>query len=328
MQQVSTNIKIDSKWNLKMAKIKDTIKTALGQINVTKIQNKYFIKKTINKCFLLTDNEEKIEITKPWYENEKKALKKLNELKKHEENEDKYIITMQAYLENNNWFRLKDITTENKKYILIKIIEQLKTLEKNKIIHGDISDTNILMNIKTGQIKIIDFGLCVFYDQLNENHQLKVIRYIPLPIELDNNIINEEKVNNTEKFWYPKQYDLKKAFIMLNFNYKSITTDSSAEKIYNKLTKFNQTVIYQDIFLLLIVAIHFNNQMIASIVAIVAATIISIIHWYIIQQQQTFKTKDFKYKPQVLDQTTPEVSPRISHGISNPCKQLQAKLGS
>lgn len=43
--------------------------------------------------------------------------------------------------------------------ILKKILKTIKYIHSNNIIHRDISNKNILYNVETGAIKLIDFGI-------------------------------------------------------------------------------------------------------------------------------------------------------------------------
>jgi predicted ATPase/GAF domain-containing protein/tRNA A-37 threonylcarbamoyl transferase component Bud32 len=65
------------------------------------------------------------------------------------------------------WIKPKPLTLNKFLPLAIKIVENLAQIHAAKIIHKDINPANIVYNQKTGQLKIIDFGIATIFNQEN-----------------------------------------------------------------------------------------------------------------------------------------------------------------
>lgn len=196
--------KIIMKFNFIMSKMPGFIskitfffKKKINQIlKVNKIKKIEFIQKnkyTLNEVikneikfgciyYIIQDKNEKIAFFKGFdyfkvAKNEIIANKKMNtkfNLNLLDTDNENYTIfeyiktpTLDEYIKYN-----KELTKEDKKIIINKLYEILENLYKNEIIHRDIREENILLiveNDKIVDLKLIDYGYCVFQkkDYLN-----------------------------------------------------------------------------------------------------------------------------------------------------------------
>ena len=67
-------------------------------------------------------------------------------------------ISLESYIKQTN---LKE-RMKNFDYIFYQIINSVKYLHDNGILHGDLKAKNILVNRETKEITIIDFGACSY----------------------------------------------------------------------------------------------------------------------------------------------------------------------
>jgi hypothetical protein len=85
----------------------------------------------------------------------------------------------------------------------VKLIEFLKLLNKNKLMHNDLKHTNVVYNIETNEIKVIDFGLVM---DMNDYHKqlYHMSGHFSYPPDIyflkDKNVFENEfvKMSNTE----------------------------------------------------------------------------------------------------------------------------------
>ena len=59
----------------------------------------------------------------------------------------------------DRWFKIRQFTIEEFLKIAIKITQGLGAIHRANIIHKDLNSSNIIFNLQTGQLKIIDFGI-------------------------------------------------------------------------------------------------------------------------------------------------------------------------
>lgn len=116
--------------------------------------------------------------------------------------------------------------SENKKWedIFIELVSAFEYLESNNILHRDIRETNILIDLK-GNTKIIDFG---FGKQLNEevNEGESVILNWPVT-ELPFEILNNKKYNHQSEIFF------------LGSLFKNVTTEFKFGPIVEKMCERN-----------------------------------------------------------------------------------------
>lgn len=114
---------------------------------------------------------------------EKKVLSYLKdsnyiyEFKEFYETNEEYIILMEYLpgVDLMSFIRMKlDVSISDIKYLLKNILMGIKDCHDNQIIHRDIKPQNIIVDIHTFQMKIIDFGLCLdISSQKNSNNYKK-----------------------------------------------------------------------------------------------------------------------------------------------------------
>ncbi len=118
----------------------------------------------------------------------------------------KFVVMKMNYIDKMDFYNFLTNKSENKKQIIsslfdsyIFLLNNLETLEKNKIVHFDLKMQNIIINKITKTPLIIDFGLSIPIDRLNINNYsnyfyiYKVSYYIwPLEVHVINYLIHIE----------------------------------------------------------------------------------------------------------------------------------------
>jgi serine/threonine protein kinase len=82
---------------------------------------------------------------------------------------DIYDICLTDYIEDN------DVPLEEKKYILLKVLNALKGLHDREIIHGDIKTDNVLINSKTKEVVLIDLSLSLNAGKDNQGIHIQTV---------------------------------------------------------------------------------------------------------------------------------------------------------
>ena len=158
---------------------------------------------------------------------------------------------------NENYFNIKDICM-----LAIQIIQQLKILHSNNIIHRDIKPDNFVWDIKSNKFKLIDFGLCCNYI-------------------IDNNHINFERSNRCGTLRYMSinahnKYNLSRKDDIISLAYSLILLyqsklpwkglkEKNKKKLYNLVKKikkqYNENIHDQDLPKPLIFILSYANNL-------------------------------------------------------------------
>lgn len=131
--------------------------------------------------------------------------------------------------------------------ILFQILQAVKYIHSNNVLHRDLKSGNILLNRENFQIKICDFGLArtVLYDKIEEVNKIKLIEeqqksqkegknLIELKLKEDVNEINKEYNNESIQ-----SNQTIKSLIGNNENKKE--EKSLIKKLFENKSKYNKT---------------------------------------------------------------------------------------
>ena len=95
-----------------------------------------------------------------------------------------YIIVMkyfEGYIILSDYLNKNPFHLENLAGIKLQIKKQMEMIHQNQIAHNDIDLGNILIHSKSGIVKIIDLGFCIYkFDITNEQFKLAVQRDLHL----------------------------------------------------------------------------------------------------------------------------------------------------
>lgn len=92
-------------------------------------------------------------------------------------------VPLHALWMEDGWVRIGDVpnlTWEDCCHGLLNLVEGLYLLEKRKILHGDVKEPNVLVNMKTKEFRWIDYGIMSNYERAQEE-QLFTQRYLYWP---------------------------------------------------------------------------------------------------------------------------------------------------
>lgn len=178
----------------------------------------------------------------------------------------KYVLLKLEYLESDKLSSIKDSIINNKKlYIFlfnsfIYLLKGLKVLKHLNIIHFDLKSDNILFDRNTKYPKIIDFGISIPLDNLNNNlnkyfYVYSVDYYIwPLEvhfinylIHVDQNITEDTIFNITNTYYNSNLFNkilkkkLKEYLIEESINFYYHYVNKTSEYIINDLIKYKFT---------------------------------------------------------------------------------------
>ena len=138
------------------------------------------------------------------------------------------------------------LSTENKQIMnslldnYIYLLNSINILYKNNIIHYDLKENNIMIDKKTKLPKIIDFGMSIDLNKVNENLDFYFFRYAPEyyvwcpEIHILNYVINERSVLKKE--------DIEKIcndVVNNNKILKNIYSDNFIKKYKELMVKYN-----------------------------------------------------------------------------------------
>lgn len=182
---------------------------------------------------------------------------------------NKYLLMEIPYISNISFYSLLTSASFSKKHILLKLIETyehlldaLDLLGQKKIVHNDLKGDNILYNVNNSVPQIIDFGISISFDLLN-NENIKdyfyvyapeynawsldydVICYLlhEMPSEFDETIIEKicnDYVNN-QKFWMLVDIKTKETYLKDCIKYYKSFIGKSKNTILNSLLKHYKT---------------------------------------------------------------------------------------
>lgn len=82
---------------------------------------------------------------------------------------DVYDICLTDYIEDH------DVSLEEKKEILKRVLIAIKGLHDKGIIHGDIKTDNVLLNSKTREVVLIDFSLSLYSNKDNQGMHIQTV---------------------------------------------------------------------------------------------------------------------------------------------------------
>jgi serine/threonine protein kinase len=204
-----------------------------------------------------------------------------------DKSKNKYVLMESLFISNVSFYSILTNSSYSKKHILLKLIETyehlldgLELLGQKKIVHNDLKGDNILYNIYSSVPQIIDFGISIPFELLN-NENIKDYFYIYAPEynawSLDYDVIcyilhempvegkfdfNEsivEKISNdyvnNQKFLKLFNTDFKKTYLNNIIKYYNSFVGKTKNTIINQLLKHYKTwdnyalsILYLNIF--------------------------------------------------------------------------------
>ena len=182
---------------------------------------------------------------------------------------NKYLLMEIPYISNVSFYSILTNASFSKKHILLKLIETyehlldaLDLLGQKKIVHNDLKGDNILYNVNNSVPQIIDFGISISFDLLN-NENIKDYFYVYAPEynawSLDyimicyilhemygefNETIIEKICNqyiNSQKFWTLFDIKIKETYLNDCIKYYKSFIGKSKNTILNSLLKHYKT---------------------------------------------------------------------------------------
>lgn len=151
--------------------IKNHIPNIYNNNNNIIINPKKIDKGSAGRIYLININHNKYvcKMTSCDYEMEATIMKNLNHpniIKYYGSHKTDIMYLFMEYIEGYSlydWLHKKNLTTNTSKLVITKIVNGIKYLHDNNIVHRDIKLENIMINPITSDIKIIDFGFSIIW---------------------------------------------------------------------------------------------------------------------------------------------------------------------
>jgi hypothetical protein len=147
-----------------------------------------------------------------------------------------YIIlfdSLKEYKELNELYN-SPVSLESKKIICRKLIKELKILHHYGIIHGDIKSRNIMVDLKTLDVRIIDFGISIVTDKSKSFLKYRAFGYTKKYITLS----SKKKYNFDE--WSKNDFN---ALYMVM--YHLLTNNKKTNKSIKEIKTFVNSILYK-----------------------------------------------------------------------------------